>query len=441
MTSKKKQIKLGVFLAGTGHHVASWRHPDTPSDASMNLDYFKELAKTAERGKLDMLFLADSLSIDSKSHPNVLTRFEPFTLLSALAQVTSKIGLTATASTTYSEPFHIARQFASLDHLSNGRAGWNVVTSSIESTALNFSGEKHLEHHLRYQRAEEFVEIVKGLWDSWEEDAFIRNKETGEFFDKEKMHELNHKGEYFSVRGPLNVSRTPQGQPVIIQAGSSGDGKALAAKTAEVIFTAQNHLESAQEFYQSIKEQAAEFGRDPEKIAIMPGIFPIIADTEEAAQAKYKELQDLIIPSVGLQILQNYLGGIDLSAYPLDGPLPKLDAEASNAVKSRFKLVQEMAERDNMTIRELYKYVAGSRGHHIFVGTPEQLADKMQEWVDTKACDGFNIMPPLLPEGIEVFVDQVVPILQERGVFRKEYEGTTLREHFGLEKPVNRYAK
>ncbi|MDY7433322.1 LLM class flavin-dependent oxidoreductase [Bacillus sp. V26] len=441
MTSKKKQIKLGVFLAGTGHHVASWRHPDAPADASMNLDYFKELARTAERGKLDMLFLADSLSIDSKSHPNVLTRFEPFTLLSALAQVTSRIGLTATASTTYSEPFHIARQFASLDHLSNGRAGWNVVTSSIESTAQNFSGEKHLEHHLRYQRAEEFVEAVKGLWDSWEEDAFIRNKETGEFFDKEKMHELNHKGNYFSVRGPLNVSRTPQGQPVIIQAGSSGDGKALAAKTAEVIFTAQNHLESAQEFYQSIKKQAAEFGRDPEKIAIMPGIFPVIADTEEEAQAKYQELQDLIIPSVGLQILQNYLGGIDLSAYPLDGPLPKLDANASNAVKSRFKLVQEMAERDNMTIRELYKYVAGSRGHHIFVGTPEQLADKMQEWVDHKACDGFNIMPPLLPEGIELFVDKVVPILQERGVFRKEYEGTTLREHFGLEKPVNRYAK
>ncbi|MBL4978570.1 LLM class flavin-dependent oxidoreductase [Bacillus halotolerans] len=441
MTSKKKQIKLGVFLAGTGHHVASWRHPDAPADASMNLDYFKQLARTAERGKLDMLFLADSLSIDSKSHPNVLTRFEPFTLLSALAQVTSRIGLTATASTTYSEPFHIARQFASLDHLSNGRAGWNVVTSSIESTALNFSGEKHLEHHLRYQRAEEFVEAVKGLWDSWEEDAFIRNKETGEFFDKEKMHELNHKGDYFSVRGPLNVSRTPQGQPVIIQAGSSGDGKALAAKTAEVIFTAQNHLESAQEFYQSIKKQAAEFGRDPEKIAIMPGIFPVIADTEEEAQAKYQELQDLIIPSVGLQILQNYLGGIDLSAYPLDGPLPKLDADASNAVKSRFKLVQEMAERDNMTIRELYKYVAGSRGHHIFVGTPEQLADKMQEWVDHKACDGFNIMPPLLPEGIELFVDKVVPILQERGVFRNEYEGTTLREHFGLEKPVNRYAK
>lgn len=441
MTSKKKQIKLGVFLAGTGHHVASWRHPDAPADASMNLDYFKELARTAERGKLDMLFLADSLSIDSKSHPNVLTRFEPFTLLSALAQVTSRIGLTATASTTYSEPFHIARQFASLDHLSNGRAGWNVVTSSIESTALNFSGEKHLEHHLRYQRAEEFVEAVKGLWDSWEEDAFIRNKETGEFFDKEKMHELNHKGDYFSVRGPLNVSRTPQGQPVIIQAGSSGDGKALAAKTAEVIFTAQNHLESAQEFYQSIKKQAAEFGRDPEKIAIMPGIFPVIADTEEEARAKYQELQDLIIPSVGLQILQNYLGGIDLSAYPLDGPLPKLDADASNAVKSRFKLVQEMAERDNMTIRELYKYVAGSRGHHIFVGTPEQLADKMQEWVDHKACDGFNIMPPLLPEGIELFVDKVVPILQESGVFRNEYEGTTLREHFGLEKPVNRYAK
>lgn len=387
-----------------------------------------------------MLFLADSLSIDGKSHPNVLTRFEPFTLLSALAQVTSRIGLTATASTTYSEPFHIARQFASLDHLSNGRAGWNVVTSSIESTALNFSGEKHLEHHLRYQRAEEFVEVVKGLWDSWEEDAFIRDKESGAFFDKDKMHELNHKGTYFSVRGPLNVARTPQGRPVIIQAGSSGDGKALAAKTAEVIFTAQNHLESAQDFYQSIKEQAASFGRDPEKIAIMPGIFPVIADTEEEAQAKYEELQDLIIPSVGLNILQNYLGGVDLSACPLDGPLPELDADASNAVKSRFKLVQEMAKRDNMTIRELYKYVAGSRGHHIFVGTPEQLADKMEEWVGKQACDGFNIMPPLLPEGLTLFVDKVIPILQERGVFRKEYEGTTLREHFGLEKPANRYA-
>ncbi|MCF7617120.1 LLM class flavin-dependent oxidoreductase [Bacillus sonorensis] len=441
MTNEKKQIKLGVFLAGTGHHVASWRHPDAPADASMNLDYFKELAKTAERGKLDMLFLADSLSIDSKSHPNVLTRFEPFTLLAALAQVTSSIGLAATASTTYSEPFHIARQFASLDHISGGRAGWNVVTSSIESTALNFSGEKHLEHHLRYQRAEEFVEVVKGLWDSWEEDAFIRDKETGEFFDQEKMHELNHKGEYFSVRGPLNVARTPQGRPVIIQAGSSGDGKALAAKTAEVIFTAQNHLESAQEFYQSIKQQAAGFGRDPEKIAIMPGIFPVIADTEEEAKAKYQELQDLIIPAVGLQILQNYLGGIDLSAYPLDGPLPELDPEASNAVKSRFKLVQEMAKRDNMTIRELYQYVAGSRGHHIFVGTPEQLAGKMQEWVDHKACDGFNIMPPLLPEGLELFVDKVVPILQERGVFRTEYEGATLRGHFGLEQPANRYSK
>lgn len=434
-----KQMNLGVFLAGTGHHVASWRHPRAQKDGSMNFNYFKELAQTAEKGKFDLLFLADSLSINPKSHPNVMTRFEPFTILGALAQATSKIGLVATASTTYSEPFHIARQFASLDHLSAGRAGWNVVTSSIPDTAKNFSGTEHLEHSLRYERADEFVDVVQGLWDSWEEEAFIRNQEAGTFFDPTKYHELNHNGDYFQVRGPLNVERTPQGQPVIVQAGSSKDGMALAAKYAEIIFTAQNNKETAQAFYADIKKQVKENGRKADAVKILPGIFPIIGATEEEANQKYQELQDLIQPEVGLSILSTALGGFDLSGYPLDGPLPEIDVEQSNAVKSRAQLIIDMAKRDELTIRQLYQYVAGSRGHHIFVGTPTQLADKLEEWFKDGACDGFNVMPPLLPEGLDQFVNDVVPILQERGLFRKEYQTPTLRGNLGIDEPLNRY--
>ncbi|PTM56562.1 LLM class flavin-dependent oxidoreductase [Desmospora activa] len=435
MGKQRSHIKIGVFIAGTGHHVASWRHPQAQADGTMNLSYLKGLAQTAERGKLDMLFLADSLSIDPHSHPNILARFEPLTVLSSLAEVTSNIGLVATASTTYGEPFHTARQFASLDHISNGRAGWNVVTSSIPATGANFSKEEHLEHGRRYQRAQEFVEVVKGLWDSWEEDALVRDKESGVFFDPDKLHELNHKGEFFSVRGPLNIARSPQGHPVIVQAGSSESGQQLAAQTAEVIFTAQNHLAGAQAFYRSVKEKVASQGRLPEEVSIMPGIFPVIAETEALAQEKYEELQDLIIPSVGLKILSTAMGGVDLTPYPLDGPLPEIELPESNAVKSRSQLIKEMAQRENLTIRQLYKKVAGSRGHHIFIGTPEQLADRMEEWFTQKGADGFNLMPPLLPEGLELFVGQVVPILQERGLFRREYEGKTLRDHLGLKKP------
>jgi len=441
MSNEKKHLKLGVFIAGTGHHVASWRHPNTQADGSINLSYFQQLAQTAERGKLDMLFLADSLSISHNSHPNILARFEPFTLLASLANVTSKIGLAATASTTYSEPFHIARQFASLDHISQGRIGWNVVTSSIESTAFNFNKDQHLEHGSRYKRAEEFVDVVKGLWDSWEDNALIRNKESGEFFIKEQLHELNHKGEFFNVRGPLNVPRPPQGHPVIIQAGSSESGQNLAAKTAEVIFTAQNNLKDAQLFYKSVKDKALLYDRSPDEVSIMPGIFPVIAETEEQAKIKYEELQDLILPSVGLSILSGYLGGIDLTQYSLDSKFEDLQIKHVNGVKSRYELIKKLAESNNLTLRELYKAVAGSRGHHIFIGTPEQLADKLEEWFINKAADGFNIMPPLLPEGLDTFVDQVVPILQKRDLFRKEYKGDTLRDHLGLSKPANRYSE
>ncbi|WP_216700746.1 LLM class flavin-dependent oxidoreductase [Priestia filamentosa] len=438
--SNKKEIKIGLFLAGTGHHIASWRHPKAVEDGAMNLPYLINLAQTAEKGKLDMIFLADSLSVNKNSHPNIITRFEPLTLLTAMAGATKHIGLAATASTTYSEPFHIARQFASLDHLSSGRAGWNVVTSSIPQTGLNFSKTEHLEHDKRYERAEEFVEIVKGLWDSWEESAFIRNKEDGKFINEDKMHELGHKGEFFSVQGPLNIARAPQGYPVIIQAGSSPAGQALAAQIAEVIFTAQNNIEDAKKFYKGIKEQVRSFGRNPDEVLVMPGIFPIIGDTEEEAHAKYQELQDLIPVELGLSILSNYLGGIDLTQYPLQSRFSDLNIEKVDGVQSRYELIKKMAEKDDLTLEQLYKSVAGSRGHHIFIGTPEQLADKMEEWVEGEACDGFNLMPPLLPEGLETFVEKVVPILQERGVYRKEYEGKTLRDHLGLKEPKNRYA-
>lgn len=423
-------MKLGLFLMGTGHHIASWRHPDVPSNAAESLDFFKKIAIKAEEGKLDMLFLSDGLSINELSHPAELVRFEPFTLQSVLSTVTKNIGLTVTASTTYNEPFHIARKLSSLDHISNGRAAWNIVTSYYEAEARNFSKEKHLSHGARYERAEEFVEVVKGLWESWESDALVRNKETGEYFQKGKLHELNHKGKHFSVRGPLNSSRPPQGRPVLVQAGSSEEGTDLAAKTADVIFTAQQTLEDAQLFYKRLKNKAAAFGRNPDNIKIMPGVSVYVGRTKEEAYAKYEELQELITPEVGLDFLADYLG-THLSNYNLDGPLPK-DLPLTNGNQSRQKLIMELAERENLTIRQLYKRIAGSRGHRIIFGTPGEIADQLQEWFENDGADGFNLMFPYFPGSFTDFIDLVIPELQDRGLFRTEYEGTSLREHLGL---------
>lgn len=436
-----KQLRIGLFLAGTGHHVASWRHPRAQADGAMNLSYLKNIAKKAEQGKLDMLFLADSLSVNAKSHPNILSRFEPFTLLAILAAETEKIGLAATGSTTYSEPFHLARQFASLDHLSNGRAGWNVVTSSIPAAALNFSKQEHMEHGLRYERAEEFVEVVKKLWDSWEDDALVRDKASGQFVEEEKLHTIDHKGQFFEVKGPMNIERSPQGHPVIIQAGSSEDGRNLAARTSEVIFTAQDNIEDAKLFYEDVKRRVREFNRNEDDVLIMPGIFPIIGDTEEEAQNLYDELQDLIPKESGLAVLSAYLGGIDLTEYPLDTMFMDLNFPETNSVKSRLDLINKMAEEEQLTLEQVYKKIAGSRGHHIFIGTPVQLADKMEQWLTENACDGFNLMPPLLPDGLDKFVDDVIPLLQERGLFRKDYTSDTLRGHLGLERPDNQYSE
>ncbi len=428
----------------TGHHVAAWRHPGAQEDGGLNFPHYRRLAQTAERAKFDMVFLADGVAVRRELNPESLSRqgqlvhFEPLTLLSALAAVTDHVGLVATASTTYNEPYHIARKFASLDYLSGGRAGWNIVTSATEAEAKNFNRDKHMEHALRYERAREFVQVVTGLWDSWDDDAFIRDKESGVYVDPEKLHVLNHKGKHFSVRGPLNVARPVQGYPVLVQAGASEDGQDFAAQTAEVIFTAQPTLAEAQAFYAGLKGQLAKYGRTPDQLKIMPGIFPVIGQTEQEAKEKYDQLQALIHPKVGLSLLSNLVGEVDLSSYPLDGPLPELPE--TNLQRSRLKLVQDWAARENLTIRQLYEAIAGARGHRTIWGTPVQIADQLEEWFVNDAADGFNIMPPYLPGGLDEFVELVVPELRRRGLFRTEYEGSTLRENLGLSRPANQFS-
>ena len=358
-------------------------------------------------------------------------------MLSGLAAVTSKIGLVGTVSTTYNEPFNVARKFASLDHLSGGRAAWNVVTSHGLEAANNFSLKDELLHQDRYERAEEFVDVAKKLWDSWEDDAIVYDKDNAKYVDKEKVHEIRHEGKWFHVTGPLNITRPVQGYPVIVQAGSSEAGKELAARTAEVIFTAWQTLEEAQAFYRDVKSRMAKYGRHPDELKIMPGVYPIVGKTIEEAEEKRKKLLELIPESLGVSRLSQQLG-VDLSGYPVDGPLPDLpDIAEINGIKSRFQLVKDLAEREQLTIRQLYERIAGARGHREIIGTPEQIVDQLQEWFENEAADGFNIMPPTFPDGLKDFVELVIPELQKRGIFRKEYEGSTLREHLGLKRPAN----
>lgn len=443
MTTTSRKLRLGAFIHGPGHHVAAWRHPSAQADGSFNFQHLKRVAQTAERGLFDAVFLADGLA--TQFHPGAHGRtayggvFEPVTLFAALSAVTEHVGFIATASSTYEDPYILARKFASLDLLSNGRAAWNVVTTGSSEAAGNFGYGEHPPHNKRYEKAREFVEVVKGLWDSWEDDAHLLDKETGWFYDPEKVHQLNHKGTFHSVRGPLNVPRPVQGYPVIVQAGSSDDGKDLAAETAEVIFTAQQTLAEAQAFYRDVKGRMAKYGRTPDQLKIMPGVFPVVGRTEEEAKAKFQELQELILPEVGIALLSGLLGGFDLSGYPLDGPIPKLPE--TNNTKSRQQLMYEIAQRGNLTLRELYLWVAGARGHWQIVGTPTQIADQLEAWFRNDAADGFNIMPPVQPTGLEDFVTLVVPELQRRGLFRTAYEGRTLRENLGLQRPENRYAR
>lgn len=430
-----RQLHLGAFIMTDGHHVAAWRHPSTRPDAGVRLDHFTHLAKVAERGLFDAFFLSDGNGI-KEGNPDALARisrsvsFEPITLLSALAPVTEHIGLVATASTTFNEPFHIARKFASLDLLTGGRAGWNLVTSNSDLEARNFNLDHHVEHGERYDRAREFADVVTGLWQSYERYAFPRDTAGGIFLDIDKLHVLEHRGEHFRVRGPLNVPPSPQGRPIIVQAGSSEDGRRLAAETADVIFTAQQTLADAIAFRADIRARAEAAGRDPDRIKVLPGILPFIGRTVAEAEALFDELQALIHPAVAINLLGHAIGGFDLSAYPLDGPVPELPE--TNGPRSRQRLLLDLARRENLTLGQLALKVAVGRGHWQVIGTPSQIADQMEAWFEQGAADGFNIMPPVLPRGLEDFVDLVVPELQRRGLFRRAYGGRTLRENLGL---------
>ncbi|MFJ6938723.1 LLM class flavin-dependent oxidoreductase [Streptomyces sp. NPDC101132] len=435
-----RQLHLNAFLMNAGHHDAAWRHPRTQPERVTDLRYFQELARTAERGLLDSVFLADGVALWGKVRHNALGGFEPLTLLSALAAVTEHVGLIATVSTTFNEPYHTARKFASLDHLSGGRAGWNIVTSGSVDEARNFNREEHLDHAVRYSRAREFVDVTTKLWDSWEDDAILVDRERGVYADTDKVRAIGHKGEHFSVQGALNVPRPPQGYPLLVQAGSSEDGKEFAAQYAEAVFTAQQTLADAQAFAKDLRSRLPRYGRTDDQLLILPGIAPVIGSTEAEARALEQELTDLQVPEYGLAQLSGMLG-TDLTGLPLDGPLPELPEEKDiNGNKSRFTLVAELARRDGLTLRELIARLGGGRGHRVVAGTPEHIADEIEEWFRAGAADGFNIMPPYLPGGLEVFVDEVVPLLQARELFRTEYTGRTLREHYGLARPANRLA-
>lgn len=437
----RRQLKLGAFMRPASIHTAAWRYPGGLPDANFSFEHHQRFARTLERGLFDALFMADHLAVlnmpmAALMRSATVTSFDPLTLLPALAAITQRIGLIATASTSYNDPYHIARKFASLDHLSGGRAGWNVVTSANPHEAMNFGREEHLDHAERYRRAREFHRVVTGLWDSWADDALIHDVEAGIFFQPERLHVLDHQGEFFRVRGPLNVARPVQGWPVIVQAGSSEDGRALAAETAEMIFSAASSFEQGQAFYRDVKSRMPAHGRDPEHLKVMPGAFVVVADTLAQARQRKTLLDSLVHPDSGISSLSVLLGH-DVSACDLDGPLP--DIPETNDSKSQREKILRRAREENLTVRELAQWIGGSYGIFEIVGTPAMVADEMQRWLEGEACDGFNVMFPWLPGGLDDFVDKVVPELQRRGIFRRAYESTTLRGHLGLPRPANQF--
>ncbi len=435
-----RQLRLGAFMRPSSIHTGAWRYPGAYPDANFNFAHLKHFAQRLEAAKFDAFFMADHMAvlnmpIDALKRSHTATSFEPFTLLSALSQATSHLGLVATGSTTFDAPYHIARRFASLDHISGGRAGWNIVTTSNPDAALNFGLDEHMEHGERYKRAREFYDVVTGLWDSWADDAFVRDVDAGIFFDPAKMHVLGHKGKYLSVRGPLNIARPIQGWPVIVQAGASDAGRQLAAETAEAVFTAQSSLAVGREFYADVKDRMQKVGRDPEHMKILPACFVVVGDTVEEAKAKRARLDSLVNYANAIASLSIALGH-DASKLDPDGPLPEIPE--SNASKSGRERAIALAKRENLTVRQLAQRLGGYSGLAM-VGTPTTIADEMQEWLETRGSDGFTVMFPYLPGGLDDFVDRVVPELQRRGIFRREYEGTTLRENLGLPRPGNRF--
>jgi FMN-dependent oxidoreductase (nitrilotriacetate monooxygenase family) len=441
MGGAKRQLHLNAFLMSSGHHEAAWRLPQSDPFANFDLEHWRNLARIAERGTFDSLFLADGPALRQNAKYRPAGSLEPTVLLTALAGATSRIGLIATASTTYNAPYNLARRFASLDHVSGGRAGWNIVTTADLSSARNFGLDDRPAHRERYERAAEFVEVSTRLWDSWEDGAEQGDKAAGIYADPERIHQIDYEGKYFRVRGPMNGPRSPQGWPLLVQAGSSPEGRGFAARYAEAVFTAQQTLAEGQEFYADLKRRARLAGRDPEMIKIMPGIVPVIGSTEAEARALDGELEELITPEYGLAQLASVLE-VPASRLQLDQPLP---AEISSqprveGAQSRYKLIVDLARRENLTVRQLLGRLGGGRGHRTFAGTPEQVADTIGEWLDHGAADGFNVMPAVLPSGLEAFVEHVIPILRHRGLFRAEYTGATLREHYGIPRPDSQYS-
>jgi FMN-dependent oxidoreductase (nitrilotriacetate monooxygenase family) len=442
MGAAKRQLHLNLFIHGRGHHEASWRHPASSPLALTDIRYYQDLAQRAEAALFDSIFLADQLALGDDAAQAARTWLEPVTVLAAVAAATTRIGMIATCSTTYTEPFNLARQFGSLDHISNGRVGWNIVTSWLATAAANYGGAGQISHTDRYARAEEYMAVVTALWDSWAEDAVIDDRANGRYARPDRIRPIGHKGEHYQVAGPLNLPRTPQGRPVFVQAGSSDTGRRFAARHAEAVFTAHMEKATAQAFYADLKSLIAEEGRSPEQVLILPGLSPMIAATEAEAQRMTRETNELSDPDVGRKRLSGRFGGHDFSHLPLDRPLvPEDFPEPSSveAARSRTEVILGLVRRENPTLRQLLGMLAGARGHFTFAGTPEQVADLIEDWFTDGAADGFNIMPPLLPSMLDVFSAEVIPLLQRRGLFRAAYEGNTLREHYGLAWPKSAF--
>jgi FMN-dependent oxidoreductase (nitrilotriacetate monooxygenase family) len=428
MADNKRQMHLGVFVLGTGNHSAGWRY-EGAATSHMELPVMQEIARIAERGKFDLLFISDSSVMNPGDHPSFLCRFEPTTLITALAMCTSRVGLGATVSTSFNEPFNVARIFGSIDHISGGRAAWNVVTTSNLKAGLNYGLDEPIEHDLRYQRAEEFVDVVKGLWDCWEDGAIVANKVTGQYIDASKVRPLDHKGRFFKVKGPVNMARSPQGQPVIIQAGGSPSGLELAARTADVVFSVVQELEPAKKAYADLNDRMAKFGRQPDMLSILPGMMPVIGQSIAEAREKLDKLQSFLTPTNADVLVASRIG-YDVSGHDLDAPVPP--PPPSQGGRTFHYVLYEMAKREKMTLRDLYNLTAAARGHWVLCGTPVTIADTLEEWFVEGAADGYNVLPAYFPGAFDEFVDLVVPELQRRGLYRRDYEGTTLRDHFGL---------
>lgn len=432
-----KKIKFGVMLHGPGGHMHAWKSDEVPSDASVNFDHYIDITKRAENAGFSFVFVADGLFINEKSIPQFLNRFEPITLLASLASVTTRIGLVGTISTTYSEPFTIARQLMTIDKLSNGRAGWNIVTSPLEGSADNYNKGEHPEHDKRYDIAKEHLEVVQGLWDSYEDDAFTRNVNKGEYVDTNKMHKLNYDGEYYKVKGPLNISRSEQGQPLIFQAGSSSKGVEFAAKYADAIFTNAIDIESSKEKYKNIKSKVQALGRNPEEVGVYPTLSPIIAPTEAEAEERYKYIQNLVTVDEALDYLGRYYDHHDFKQYPLDEPFPELGDVGKNSFRSTTESIEKRARENHLTLREVALEETTRRSS--FFGTYEQVAHQIIKWIDGKAADGFILTPHILGNVYKEFIENVIPILVKEGYYQTNYDSTTLRSHLGVPFKPNRY--